>query len=326
MAVTDSTVQTNPFPPIAAEIPRVLGSYDRGVTGPLLVITAGIHGNEPASVHALGRVFKEIEQLKPPLTGRVVALVGNRGALAQDVRYLDTDMNRLWSESKLTEIAAADPKTDKHERKEQRELVALIEKEVAAARGRVTMMDLHSTSGDGPPFIVLDDTPENRKLASALYAPAILGLVKSVEGTIVDYAKAKGHACVILEGGQNRAPTTIDHHESAVWIMLVEAGLLAEKDCPAIAQHRARMKKSADGLPGAVEVCLRYAVEPEEHFEMLPGFRSFQPVSQGQLLALGGRSGQRPIRCPIGAILLMPRYQGQGADGFFLARTVNLVA
>jgi hypothetical protein len=39
---------------------------------------------------------------------------------------------------------------------------------------------------------------------------------------------------------------------------------------------------------------------------------------------MGGKSGVREIRCPLGSILLMPRYQGQGADGFFLARAVDL--
>jgi succinylglutamate desuccinylase len=55
---------------------------------------------------------------------------------------------------------------------------------------------------------------------------------------------------------------------------------------------------------------------------MLPGFKSFERVVQGQLLALGGAHGQREIRSPLGGILIMPRYQGQGQDGFFLARPV----
>jgi succinylglutamate desuccinylase len=89
---------------------------------------------------------------------------------------------------------------------------------------------------------------------------------------------------------------------------------------------RTRLEKSVIGLPAAVEICLRYHVEEGERFTMLPGFESFQPVRQGELLALGGKSGVREIRCPVGSILLMPRYQGQGADGFFLARKVDLVA
>jgi len=305
---------------------RRIGSYDSGRSGPLLLVTAAIHGNEPAGVTALQRVFATLEKLQPRIEGRIVGLVGNLGALQRQVRYLDIDMNRLWSPRAVKALLAADPALDNAEQREQRELIAEMELELARPATEVLHLDLHSTSGAGPPFTVVDARPDNQRAAQALPVPAILGLLKNVEGTVLDFAAAREFPCLVLEGGQNEAASTPDHHEAALWLLMHSLGMF--KELPGIDLNglRARLEQSVSGLPAAVEICLRYHVEEGERFTMLPGFRSFQPVRQGELLAMGGKSGVREIRCPLGSILLMPRYQGQGADGFFLARAVDLAS
>jgi predicted deacylase len=308
-----------------ADTPRLVGSAGAS-GGPLLIATAAIHGNEPAGVHALRRVFADLERHEVELAGRFVGLIGNRGALLAGQRYKDSDMNRLWSRRKLAELEAGDPAADTAEQHEQRELLAAIERELAAPHGEVVHVDLHSTSGDSPPFIVQNGDPRSLELARELGVPVLHGLLKNLDGTVLDFGEARGFTCVVLEGGQNEAETTIEHHESALWLLLHSAGLLADEPRFELAGHRQRILRSTSGIPAAVEICLRYAIEPQERFAMLPGFRSFERVVQGQLLALGGPSGKREIRSPIGGLLIMPRYQGQGQDGFFLARPTGRVA
>jgi succinylglutamate desuccinylase len=53
---------------------------------------------------------------------------------------------------------------------------------------------------------------------------------------------------------------------------------------------------------------------------MEPGFRNFQSVSAGKLLA---RDHHGEVRAPLSGILLLPLYQAQGEDGFFLIREVT---
>ncbi len=309
-----------------AATPRLVGSAGPARGGPLLIVTAAIHGNEPAGVHALRRVFETLDALRPEMHGRIVGLIGNRGALLSGQRYLDGDMNRLWSRRKLLELAAGDPAADTAEQREQRELLAAIERELAAPHAEVVHMDLHSTSGDSPPFIVQNGDARSLELAHELGVPVLHGLLKNLEGTVLELGEARGFTSIVLEGGQNEAETTIEHHESALWLMLASAGLVEDEPRLELARHRERIARSTSGIPGAVEICLRYAIEPQEHFTMLPGFKSFERVVQGQLLALGGPSGRREIRSPMGALLIMPRYQGQGQDGFFLARPAGRVA
>jgi hypothetical protein len=56
----------------------------------------------------------------------------------------------------------------------------------------------------------------------------------------------------------------------------------------------------------------------EGFFQMVPGFRSFQSVSEGELPV---QDGVNEVRAPLVGWLLMPLYQPSGGDGSFLART-----
>lgn len=69
-----------------------------------------------------------------------------------------------------------------------------------------------------------------------------------------------------------------------------------------------------------MEVRHRHAIVAEDHFKMVPGFRNFQAVRRGQVLARD-RAGEIKA-CETGLILL-PLYQPLGNDGFFLGREVK---
>ncbi|MCY2961002.1 MAG: succinylglutamate desuccinylase/aspartoacylase family protein [Planctomycetota bacterium] len=309
---------------------RVLGTVSTGERGgPLVLVTVGIHGNEPAGLHAMRRVLRDLGRHDVALRGRLAAFVGNRAGLARNVRYVDEDMNRLWTHGRIAEMRRADPVRDSVERGEQRELIDLLEAELGAADGGVTHLDLHSTSGDGPPFTIVSGPAASRVAAERFGVPTLLGLDPLIAGTLIEYVGSLGHPAVVLEGGQNEAPATIDHHESAVWVTLCGSGVVAENAVPGgLARHRDRLAAAAGGLPGTIEVSYVHRLAPGEDFAMLPGFRNFHAVARGDLLAhsdLGNPGGgrTREVRAPASGILLMPRYQGQGLDGFFLGRAAG---
>ena len=64
-----------------------------------------------------------------------------------------------------------------------------------------------------------------------------------------------------------------------------------------------------------LRIVYRYALESTEDFNMCPGFESFQVVSAGQLLAT--HHGE-DVRSDRDGRILMPLYQPQGDEGFFL--------
>jgi succinylglutamate desuccinylase len=302
---------------IATPRRRVLGDYTRGQPGPLLVVTGGVHGNEPGGVEALEAVSAELERRAPPLRGRFLGLAGNLEGLASGRRYVDEDLNRVWTPERLAQARNGKAPSSR-ETQEQREILGAVEEALTRDWESVTLLDLHSTSGAGPPFAILADRPTNRRLVEALAVPAVFGLHRNVRGTLIDWFEEMGHASVVLEGGQNGAPETRTRHEAAIWTALCALGMLELGAAPDCAEQRELLAASTSHLPAVIDVCLRWGIEPGERFRMEPGFANLQHVHRGQLLARTGRSGEVPIRAPFDGLLLMPLYQEQGSEGFFL--------
>jgi succinylglutamate desuccinylase len=94
-------------------------------------------------------------------------------------------------------------------------------------------------------------------------------------------------------------------------------------DAPELEGARQRLLSGARGLPNELEIAYCHRLEPDEPFKMLPGYANFDAVVEGQLLANSGPGLAREVRAPWTGTLLMPRYQGQGLDGFFLGRRVG---
>ena len=63
------------------KVGRVIGEAHGNEDGPVLVFFGGVHGNEPAGVIALMRVFEKLKQMDLPLRGSIYAYSGNMAAL-----------------------------------------------------------------------------------------------------------------------------------------------------------------------------------------------------------------------------------------------------
>lgn len=293
---------------------RLLGVKIDDPRGRWLVVTAGLHGNEPSGVQAVGRVVAALEASGERLPGAFVAYAGNLGALEAKKRYLDRDLNRAWSETNLARVWAGGRKF--REDAELAELERELSTALDGAHGRVFLLDLHSTSGEGPPFAVLDDSLPNRRFALEFPVPLVLGLEEELAGTMVFHWTAQGITCLAFEGGQHDDPRSIDRSEAAIWIALAASGLLP-KSLRAKADDARRLLASSRGeAPQLVEVLYRHRISAEDRFRMKPGYASFASVAEGEELA-SDREGA--VRSPQTARILMPLYQPLGDDGFFLA-------
>ena len=76
---------------------RIIGHLKGSTNGPTLVFFGGIHGNEPSGVEAIQEVFLRIEKEKLSLNGNIYGIRGNVKALLAKKRFLDHDLNRLWT-------------------------------------------------------------------------------------------------------------------------------------------------------------------------------------------------------------------------------------
>ena len=103
-------------------------------------------------------------------------------------------------------------------------------------------------------------------------------------------------------------------------MVLHAMGVLVRPDRALLAAHYTLLKETARGNPGVVEVVYRQTLSPDDGFAMEPGFENFDSVEEGQLLA---RDAAGEIRAPRPGRMLLPLYQGQGDDGFFLGHEVR---
>lgn len=287
------------------------------------MLMAGLHGNEPAGIAAVRRLLATLERHGCGVRGRVEAVAGNLAALAVNRRFIDQDLNRLWTARQVAALDRSRPEDDDTERREQRALLAILRAratEAAAREQPLVMIDLHSTSGPSVPFSIINDTLRSRQLATATRVPLILGLEESVSGTLLDFAEDQGHAYVLFEGGEHRHPETAVMLEAAVWRVLVALDVVRENDVPGLDDQWARLAASVRAAPRLLEVTYRHEVPEGNGFRMLSGHRGFEKVSAGQVVAEDRHGG---VAIPADGVLLLPLYQDKGDDGFFLARAVG---
>ncbi len=278
-----------------------------------------MHGNEPAGVTALERVLQQLESQRPAMRGAFVALTGNVAALAGGVRFVDHDLNRHWLPERVRSLRnGAPPESRSAEDNELLELLDACVEAIRDARGPVYVIDLHTSSGESPPFVTIGDTLRNRAFALRLPVPVILGLEEQLEGTFLEYINRLGHITMGFEGGQHDAPRSIDRIEAVVWLSLAAAGVLMRPDeMPPVIRAREVLLETRAGLPRVLEVRHRHPVTSGDGFTMRRGYSSFQPVAKGTPLA---RDKHGPIHAPESGRLLLPLYQAQGEDGFFVMR------
>lgn len=318
----DTTPSSRGVEPSARSFERVLGDFQGALPGPSVIIIGGLHGNEPAGVLACERLAQSLERLERVLAGRVVLLAGNRRALAIGRRFLQRDLNRGWKREKLLALRARARAELRDEDEEQLELFERIVDIERSRRGPVIGVDLHTTSGRSAPFVCFGDTLDNRELAACLPTTAILGLEEVIEGAIAGYFTDEGHVGLGIEAGQHQDPAAVDRHVAAVMVLLVAAGNLRASDVTQLVEYRRTLEQASRGYPRVVEVRHRHVVAPGDDFTMLPGFGSFTPVRRRQIVA---RDVRGDVRAPEAGLMLMPRYQRQGEDGYFLVREVRPV-
>ena len=73
-------------------------------------------------------------------------------------------------------------------------------------------------------------------------------------------------------------------------------------------------------LPKLTELIEIHTIGPDDDFEMMPNYVNFQEIKKGEYLAKD-RNGK--ILASVDGRILMPLYQKQGEDGFFLIKTME---
>jgi succinylglutamate desuccinylase len=165
---------------------HIVAAHTAARTGPTLIVIGGLHGNEPAGLHAMEDVASLLKERAAGLRGRVYLIAGNTRALRRRVRFIDHDLNRAWTREHL-DAASMRSSAATAEENELAELDTLLDQILITADDEVYVLDLHSTSASGVPFATLGDTIRNRAFATKFPVRLLLGVEEQLDGTMLEY-------------------------------------------------------------------------------------------------------------------------------------------
>lgn len=199
-------------------------SFAAGPPGPHVALTALMHGNEIAGAVVLDRLLREGLR---PARGRLSLVFCNIEAFARfdpadptATRFLDEDMNRLWSRDVL---GSARRSVELRRARELRPLIDTVD----------VLIDLHSMLWPSEPLILAGEPARGMALGVAVGVPRTVVADFGHAGgrRLIDYGRfCEPHsraAAILVEAGAHWEASTVACVEQACARALIHAGLAA---------------------------------------------------------------------------------------------------
>lgn len=302
-------------------VARRIGQAGGTVEGPTLVVVGALHGNELAGVKAAKRVLAHLEKTGAEVRGELIALIGNLSAMRRGTRFVQSDLNRLWSADRVLSLESAPEATvTVPEEIELRDLAATLAEIARGSTGPFALVDLHTSSADSPPFVAVGDDPLVDRVVARTGVIEVKGTSRYLQGMLVEHASRTGWSALAFEAGRHEDEVSIACHEAMVWQLLLELGMVDESVVPDEPDACTVMQRGTDQVSRIVEIVYRHALNGTESFRMKPGFENFQRVAEGEVL---GQDRHGDVLAPLSGRVFLPLYQEQGDEGFFIVRDVG---
>lgn len=269
-------------------------SFVSGRPGPHVVINGLIHGNEPCGAIAIDALFRMgVRPTRGALTLVLANVAAYRGFDSRQPyasRFVDEDMNRLWSDDAL-----GAPRTSAELRR------ARSLRPVYATADR--LLDLHSMTNDSPPLILCGATGRARRLARSVGYPAwiVADDGHAAGRRLLDHAgfadPAGERTALLAECGQHwRQETAAVALETALRFLLAVDVIDRDWTAPHLPDR--------DGATHEVEVTHVVTVA-SDNFVFADAYVGLERVPRaGTTIALDGGT---PVRTPYDdCVLIMP--------------------
>lgn len=307
---------------------RIISKYKGVNPGPLLIVFGGMHGNEPAGIRAIemmGRMLI-IEPITNPefqYNGTFLGLIGNLQAYRKKQRFIKKDLNRSFTKENI-EIVESKPEEElEDELLEIKQILQVVRETIEEVKPeKVIVLDLHTTSSFGGIFTIATDDPESLKIAIELHAPVIKGMLNGIKGTTLHYFTKENFGIditpVTFESGQHDEKLSINRAIAAITNCMRTIGSVSPEHVEN--QHDTLLIEHSKNLPKVSELISTHVINEGDNFKMLPNYKNFQRIQSGEIIA---KDIAGPIEAPEDALLLMPLYQTQGEDGFFLIKKLE---
>ena len=303
----DSTVSVN----------RIISEIHGKEKGPTIIFFGGVHGNEVSGIFALYKTLNKLKENNIEIKGSIYAISGNLKALKTGQRYVDNDLNRLWTFDRIYNNTSESLSA---EEQEQGEILHLIEDIIYKNQPPFYFIDIHSTSSKSIPFITINDALINRRFSELFPVPIVLGIEEYLDGPLLSYINQLGFVSLGIEVGQHDEEESIINAEAFINLALVYTRSVKTKDIVGFRVYFKLLKEHCKGNCSFFEVVHREEITAQDKFKMNDEFYSFEEIKKGQLLA---HKNDRPVNAKEKGLIFMPLYQKQGEEGFFIIQKIN---
>jgi predicted deacylase len=254
-------------------------------TGETLTVFGAIHGNEKCGTQALERLKDRLQTGEIDLIkGRLILVpIANPEAYKADKRFIDRNLNRALYPKPQDQRKAYEDHLDP-------QICAILDQ-------TDYLLDIHSYTAGGPPFLFLGcKDAEEKAFAQSLGISAHFvwnwsnafrnDNVSAQEnwGT-TEYLRHKGGRGVTLECGQHKDPGNADVATAAIWRAMAHVGLCsaetAQKEIPAQFAHPVVTRDFARMT----------AVIMNRGTQLSRDFRHFEAVRKGDVVATSAQEG-----------------------------------
>ncbi len=275
--------------------------------GPAFSVLGAVHGNERCGAEAIRRLIEDIDNGAVVLARGTLRLVPvtNPKAYAQGVRFVERNLNRYLF-----------PKEEKRCYEDHLDPIVC-----GVLDATEVLLDLHSYTSQGGPFIFLDPKdPRETAFATALgVADFVCGWSdafgvaqagKESQGT-TEYARARGAIAATLECGNHLNADAADIGYRAILRAMAHLGI-TDTAGPA-----------AESGGGKRSVQMRSVYRREAGAELTKPWRHFDPVTKGE--AMAKLADGRIIAAPEDGYIVLPKESADtGAEWFFFGTKATL--
>ncbi|MDF1694235.1 MAG: succinylglutamate desuccinylase/aspartoacylase family protein [Saprospiraceae bacterium] len=307
---------------------RIISKYTGTNPGPLLIVFGGMHGNEPAGIKAIELMAKMliVEPITNPefrYNGTFLGIIGNLQAYHKNQRFIKQDLNRSFTEENIKRVDNTPESELQDELLEIKQILKIVRETIEEVKPeKVIVLDLHTTSSYGGIFTITTDDPESIRIAVELHAPVIKGMLKGIKGTTLHFFNSENFGVnmipVTFESGQHDETLSINRAIAAITNCMRTIGSVSPEHVEN--QHDTLLIEHSKHLPKVSELISKHNINKGDNFSMIPNYKNFQKIRSGEIIA---RDNEGPIEAPEDALLLMPLYQSQGEDGFFLIKKLE---
>lgn len=261
--------------------------FDGVKPGPTVAIFAGVHGNERAGVYAL----KELIETLTIKSGKVFLVFANPPAIKSNVRMLEKNLNRCFykgNDGNAWEDVRA------------RQLMSLLDKCDA-------LLDLHMFYDEGEPFIICEN--DSIEIAKIFDVSIISTNWTEVEpGGTDGYMHKMGKVGICLECGPiSKSKECAPYAKNAVYQLLAYYKIIEED-----------IKHSS--IDKTIVKAEKAIYKSSNAFKLLPGFKNFDQLSEGQVIA---KDGDISLVANKNQCIIFPHYNARvDEEAYIIGRVV----